>query len=366
MSNRLIQRLVIASSYVLFVATATPAGAQSVPPSQRIGSTPFVPPTRTYQSPPPSGTTVIGGCYSYGYFGGCYPRYRYPCGIYGDGLYVGVGYYPGSNRRYSRRYYYPTDSPQDGSYYSARYGSFYLHDSETPSLETEPLVRVDSAPVGSVTTGNTTALGQRRLINDLMRDTARSRLSAARELARYPNVATSAALIDALVNDATAFVRAAAAKSLGELGDAGAYIPLRRAARFDDDEQVRRAAALAAMDIEYACEPEELPQGFAYRPLNEGREQLSDHLEILRRGRPDQRDNAVAQLGRFKGTQSAAALIDALINDPDEYVRKEAARQLEELRDEMSLPFLLAAAQTDPTRLVRRGAEDAWKRLTTK
>ena len=282
---------------------------------------------------------------------------------------MGVGYYPSYNRRYSRRYYYPTDSPQDAGYYSSRYGSYYLHDPDAPQLETEKLTRVDPVSAEPVTMGRATTLGQRRLINDLMRDTARSRQAAARELARYPNIATSAALIDALVNDAAPFVRVAAAKSLGELADTGAYIPLVRVVQFDDEALVREAAALAVQEIEYAYEPEELPQGFAYRPLNDPGapgEQLGDHLETLRRGRPDQRDNAVAQLGRFEGTQATAALIDALINDPDEYVRAEAARQLEELQDEMSLSFLLAAAGSDPTRLVRRQAQDAWQRLTTK
>ncbi len=61
--------------------------------------------------------------------------------------------------------------------------------------------------------------------------------------------------------------------------------------------------------------------------------------------------------------QSVAALIDALINDPQPDVREQAAKSLGKIGDRMALPFLQAAQNGDNVDSVREMAEKALNKI---
>ena len=66
---------------------------------------------------------------------------------------------------------------------------------------------------------------------------------------------------------------------------------------------------------------------------------------------------------KYKDTRAVAVLINALINDKDSIVRKEAAKSLQQIGDRMALPFLQAAQENDNDQAVRRAAGDAVEEL---
>ena len=75
-------------------------------------------------------------------------------------------------------------------------------------------------------------------------------------------------------------------------------------------------------------------------PLNAGPDDLSYRLVQLRFSLAQQRKKIVSKLNDYPGTRTAAALINVLINDDSETVRKEAAQILDNFNDKMALPFL--------------------------
>ena len=139
-----------------------------------------------------------------------------------------------------------------------------------------------------------------------------------------------------------------------------------RVVYFDSCRLVRKASEVAIEEIKYLNDPESLPEEIDYLFLNDGRMKLGDYLETLRFGRADQRERAVRRRGDYKGTQTSVALIDAMINDPDEYVREEAAKQLFELGDGAAVPFIAVAAEDDPSRRVQRRTRKIMRRLASK
>jgi hypothetical protein len=292
-------------------------------PVRRITSGIYVPPRRSHSK------VFSHHGYRGNYQSSCYPNYDY-----------GYGYDSGYTYGNQERRFYP-----------------YISGDIPPVTEVERVTVHNNRDVILDTTVN--AATQHRLIGKILRDITSQRIDAARQLTRYPNIASVAVLIDALVNDASEQVRKAAAKSLGEIYDPAAYLALLRSERYDPYPLVRNAAEHAIEETRYNNSLEVYSENPVMIAMNDGRAKLGDYLEKLRFGRADQRQGAIRQLDRYQGTQVVAAMINALINDPDLYVRKEAAYRLGKAADPMALPFLEDAASNDLEKIVRRNAKKA-------
>ncbi|MBN1844436.1 MAG: HEAT repeat domain-containing protein [Sedimentisphaerales bacterium] len=204
---------------------------------------------------------------------------------------------------------------------------------------------------------------QEKWIDKLMRDTEEERELAARELAQYHNTSAVAALIDALINDSGDPVRAAAAQSLGQIAEPMAYEALLRSAAIEQADEVRLAAETAANQIKALAGDKEIYVSPKMPPMNDGNEELGLYLEDLRYGDSKVRQEAADKLEDFKGTQPAAALLNALVNDVDAKVREEAAESLAKIGDRMALPFLKWSQYNDPNDDVRKDAEKAVEKI---
>ena len=288
--------------------------------------------------------------------------------VYGHGTRVRSGLHPrhsgSGHKRYYQPYYVPYYSyypSYDSDYGDRRYNSYYIHGDIPPVYEAQRVVVHDNLPERSDRVVN--AANQRQLTRKVLKDITSQRFEAVKELAHYPNLASVAVLIDVLINDASAKVRSGAAESLGKIYHPAAFEALLRSERYDQDDLVRDAAEVAIGEIRYNNSPEDLPALPMLLAMNDGRGKLGDYLEQIRFGRADQRQDAVRQLDRYPGTQAAAALINSIINDPDEYVRKEAAYRLGKLKDTMARPFLAAAGELDPEKMVRRMANDSLEKI---
>ena len=200
---------------------------------------------------------------------------------------------------------------------------------------------------------------QNSLMDQVLREDTGQRLTAARKLGEYRNTSSVAVLIDVLVNDAEATVRAEAADSLGRIGDPGAYEVLLRIAEADIDAHVRETAEHSARQIEEDIDAELLHVSSVFPPMNQGDERLGEYLEDLRFGSRLIRERAAEKLVEHRGTQAVAALINVLINDYDTDVRLAAARSLSEMDDHMAVPFLELAAASDESKAVRKAAKEA-------
>lgn len=204
---------------------------------------------------------------------------------------------------------------------------------------------------------------QERLIEQLLLAQPDDRESAARELSRFEGIATVAALVDALINDAEVKVRTAAAVSLGKLADSLAFEALMRSSMAEQDKAVIDAATIAVQNIRDRDRDkmgqEQIYVSERFPPMNEGKPELGHYLEDLRLGSADQRRQAAKELSHYIGTQAVAALINNLINDPDESVREETAESLGKISDRMALPFLETARLSDPNEDVRKEADKA-------
>jgi HEAT repeat protein len=294
------------------------------------------------------------------------PAYYYP--TYGYGSYYSRGYSRGTSR-YGNNYHYYYGEPCDSESNSSTHNTNYESEANYASYsEIEPAIRESRTAVLEQNTqavpDNDAQLG--RLIDQLLHGQRRERMEASRSLADFTSIRSVAVLMDAVVNDADTTVRKSAAKSLGKIADPLAYEVLMRIVYFDNNPVVRKASEVALEEIKYANDEAVLPESIEYLRMNDGRLKLGDYLETLRFGRADQRERAARRLGDFKGTQTSAALIDSLINDPDEYVRDEAASQLYKLGDRMAIPFIAAAADGDPSRRVHRRARKILRRLASK
>ena len=220
---------------------------------------------------------------------------------------------------------------------------------------TEPLVTVRSErEVWS-------SLHEKLLVQTLI-GSAPEREDAVRQLAAFDSVASVAVLIDAMINDAEPQVRAAAAASLGTIGDPLAYEALLRSAAAEHDETVRSAAFASAEIMEQLYDLER-PDMLTFPPMNSGKRSLGEYLEDLRLGEAKAREKAAAELEDHAGTQAVVALLDALINDPDDDVREAAAEALGEIGDGMAIDFLREAMRTDVEDDVRDEAQKAIYRI---
>ncbi len=204
---------------------------------------------------------------------------------------------------------------------------------------------------------------QASLIDKATREGSEDRKLAARELSAYRNIASVAVLMDVLINDGNDEVRRAAAKSLGEIGDPTAFEALIRSASAEDSEQVRDEAVAAAEHIKRGASEEELYISPKMPPMNTGKEKLGRLLEEVRFGNHEVREDAVKDLDDYRGTQSVCALIDVLINDPEEDIREDAAQSLGKIGDRMALPFLKWAQYNDPDKEVRKNSQKAVEKI---
>lgn len=200
---------------------------------------------------------------------------------------------------------------------------------------------------------------QHQYVDYLLRHDVESRRLAARELGGYYSVQSTAALMDALINDADAQVRALAAISLGEKGDPRAYEILLRSAEAEMDIEVSRQAREAARKLEKVSLAGKFEVTPVFPPMNNGLTELAVYLENLRFGNPLVREEAADKLSNTHGTQAVVALINTTMNDNDPAVREEAAESLGEIKDHLALPFLRYIRDHDSDRLVRNEAEFA-------
>jgi len=200
---------------------------------------------------------------------------------------------------------------------------------------------------------------QEKLIGQLLLAQPNDRESAACELSQFEGISVVAALVDALINDAEVKVRTAAAVSLGKIADPLALEALMRSSMAEQDKAVIEAATIAVQNIRDKAGQKRIYVSEYFPPMNEGKPELGRYLEDLRLGSADQRRHAAKELRHYIGTQAVAALINTLINDPDEKVREETAESLAKITDRMALPFLKAARLSDPNKDVREEADEA-------
>ncbi len=196
------------------------------------------------------------------------------------------------------------------------------------------------------------------LIESVLRRGRGDRILAIRELCDYKKITSVAVLIDALINDSNDDVRAEAAHALGAIGLPIAYEALARGAAREKAPEVRAAIDEAMKTIKEKT-GSEIPSISKIPPDRHGTQRLADYLEDLRYGRAEVRETAVEKLCSYKDTRAVAALINALINDPDEEVREEAAASLGEIGDRMALPFLRSARNNDIENSVQKEARQA-------
>jgi len=207
---------------------------------------------------------------------------------------------------------------------------------------------------------------QQDLIDELLRGEPEERMEATTKLSEHPNIRSVAVLIDALINDADARVRASAAHSLGEIGNPWAYEALLRSAQAEADEKVKQAAEQESEILKEKAETQNIYVSEVFPPMNTGEVKLGEYLEDLRFGEDNQREKAAEKLAKYRGTQTTAALIDTLINDEKGDVREEAAESLGKIGDRMALPFLQWAKEHDVDKATQDDAKDAIKDIHQK
>ena len=316
------------------------------------------------------------------YYARSHPRRRY------------THYRRGSSCRYHRPYYHRYHGPRHYHYYDSSFlrmyygdydfyfgfyrpsyswyrhhcGGYYPHRTVYIYGATYPTVIREyvavSEPEIIITEPEPVVLStHEKLMGQLLFEQDEKRLQAAKDLGEYKDISTIAALTDVLINDANYQVRAAAAESLGQIEDSAGYEALLRSAAAEQSETVRNAAEAASGNIEQANDHDDLYVSPKFPPMNNGKEKLGTYMEQLRFGPDDQRKKAAKKLEDYPGTQTVAALINALVNDSDKSVRKEAAHSLGKIGDRMPLPFLDTVSVDDPEKSVRKEAEEAIKEI---
>lgn len=279
-------------------------------------------------------------------------------GYHGCRLYYYSGYPAYSSDRHFA-YSYPSYA-----YYDYSYRPQYTYPVQVAAAavsQSPPATGAQSQTV-VVKSSSIYAAEQERLINEVLKGDAMHRLHGVESLVEFRNIGSVAVLQEAMINDANVAVRTKAAQSLGVLGASIAYITLLRSQSYDGNAEVRNAATGALDEIRRQTDPALLPTDPRLIPMNFGRVGLGDYLEILRFGDSDQRRAAIQHLADRHGTQAIVGIVNSLINDPDVFVRHEAAIQLAKVRDPLVLPFLDSAATQDPERRVRLQALNAIKK----
>ncbi len=197
------------------------------------------------------------------------------------------------------------------------------------------------------------------LIDTMMTNATAKRKLAAEELADYKSVTSVAALVDILINDTSVEVQIVAANSLMTISNPMAYEPLLRLSRSCRDVKLREKTTEAAVELRSRTDSGFIHVSNQNPIVRHGIADLSYDIEEMRYGRTHDRESAVKSMRKYKDSRAVAVLINALINDKDNIVRKEAAKSLEQIGDRMALPFLRAARENDNDKAVRRAAGDA-------
>jgi HEAT repeat protein len=164
------------------------------------------------------------------------------------------------------------------------------------------------------------------------------RIVACRSLADLGDRRAVMPLIDALLHDPSQWVAGQAALSLGTFRDKSAVKPLARALR-DPSELIRMNAARGLASI---ASPD------------------SDSALIAALGdtSKDVRAQAATALGRSRSKRAVPALM-AVLSDESAYVRERAARALGLIGDPKAVPALKSIARTTPKDIVN--APGRWK-----
>jgi len=247
------------------------------------------------------------------------------------------------------------------SYWRRPHRVIYIYEPATPVVIEERIV-VQPPKRVIIQPSSEYVSGQEKLIGELLFGETYQRTLAAEGLAQYRDIASIAALVDALVNDAESTVRQTAAESLGKIESPLAYEFLLRSAQAESDVNVKYASGAAAKQIKEVYGEKNLAVSDEFGPMNQGKAELGEYLEQLRFGSPHERTEAAKKLIDHKGTQATAGLIDALINDSEKDVRIEAAKTLGKTADAIVLPFL-EAAREDGEEEVRQQADLATKEI---
>lgn len=274
------------------------------------------------------------------------------------------------NRHYNRQYYRNRNLYRP-YYYGGYPGRYYLPwDRPRIEVETEysgvpyfepiaPIIVVEPQRQPRTLEQPSGFTSREQFLIDVVRHRATAdRLLAAQELAEHEQITSVAVLIDTLINDCSAEVRIAAAQSLGKIGMPVAYEALMRVAESDTDDEIKNAAQEAAMYIQGKTRSKIEFSGKNYGLIH-GAQKLPDYLENLIFGKSEIRLQTVRKLAQYKSNRSVGALINCLINDSDQDVRKAAAESLAEIGDEMAMPFLEAARVNDLEKVVRKAADKA-------
>ena len=139
-------------------------------------------------------------------------------------------------------------------------------------------------------------------------------------------------------------IRAATARSMGDIGYKGGVPALLKLAQdAKEDEDVRLFAAASASKMENAD---------AQKVLG----------ELLKSSHPEIRSRAVFWLGK-SGAIKEIALIEAALSDKDQSVREDAVEALRLLKKEPAWPGLIKAVEDEDYK-IRNAAMDALKELT--
>jgi hypothetical protein len=172
-----------------------------------------------------------------------------------------------------------------------------------------------------------------------------------------------AVLLDAMINDASGAVRAAAAGSLGAIADPAAYEALLRSVNFDQSPDVKAAATNAVEQIKAKNTTEDLNVSPTMPPMNAGSEKLGEYLMNLRYGTVDKRRGAAEDMAGQSGTQAVVSLINAMLNDNDDKVRANAAESLGKIGDRMAIDFLAWSSEFDAQKSVQHEADKAIEKI---
>ena len=247
------------------------------------------------------------------------------------------------------------------SYWRVPHRVIYIYEPATPVVIEERIV-VQPPKRVIIQPSSEYVSSQEKLIGELLFGETYQRTLAAEGLEEYRDIASIAALVDALINDAESTVRQTAAESLGKIESPLAYEFLLRSAQAEIDVNVKHASGEAAKQIKEVYGEKNLPVIDEFGPMNQGKSELGEYLEQLRFGSPHERAEAAKKLIDHKGTQATAGLIDALINDSEKDVRKEAAKTLGRTADTIALPFL-ESARDDSEQDVQQQADLALKEI---
>jgi HEAT repeat protein len=143
-------------------------------------------------------------------------------------------------------------------------------------------------------------------------------------------------LIEKLEEDAFEAIPAAAARALGQIGDARAFEPLAELLR-SENAASRRAAVEALKSLAHP-------------------ETIGRLCDLLQDPNANVRESAIRVVGYFGGKGCENAILECC-DEPDERVRRAAIEQLPNLGDERTVPLLIRELRNDSSRVRETAAK---------